>query len=109
MRWLSTVVELASLGHPALPVLAVPRGSRPASSVSSPGVGCQVPSTLASNHQELARNSGERSNRAKGAIGPLGAGLPAAESPSTRLAPDPGAQARQGLRLGGSLDPKVFI
>lgn len=103
------VVELAFLGHSALPVLAVPQGSRPGSSVSSPGVGSQVPSTLASNHQELARHSRGRSNRARGEISLLRTGLPAAGSPSTQLAPDPGAQARKGLRLGVSLDPKVFI
>lgn len=83
-----------------MPVLAVPRGPRPGSSVSSPGVGCQVPSTLASNHRALARHSGGRSDRAKGEISRLGAGLPAAGSPSTRLAPDPGAQGREGLSPG---------
>lgn len=68
-------------------------------------MGNQVPSTLASKHKELARHSRGRSNRAKGEISPLWAGLPTAGSPSTELAPDPGAQAREGLRLEGFLGP----
>lgn len=64
-----------------------------------------MPSTLASKHKELARHSSGRSNRAKGEISPLWAGLPTAGSPSTEPAPDPGAQAREGLRLEGFLGP----
>ena len=60
------MVELSSLGQPALAILAgplLPQGCRPGCSVSRLGVGSQVPSTLASSHREPARHSGGRSNR----------------------------------------------
>lgn len=69
-------------------------------------MGSQVPSALASKPQQLARFSGGRSNGAKGEISPLWVGLPATGSPGTQLAPDPGSQAGEDLRLGGFLQPQ---
>ena len=51
--WSSKVVELASLGQLALPLLAgplLPQGCRPGCSVSRLGVWSQVPFSLASSH-----------------------------------------------------------
>ena len=78
--WSPKVVELASPGQPALPILAgplFPQGCRPGCSVSRLGVGSQVPSNLASSHRKPARHSGGRSNRAKRRINSLRVGLPA--------------------------------
>lgn len=104
--WSSKVVELAFLGQSALPVLAgplLPQGCRPGCSVSRPGVGSQVPSTLAASHRKPARHSGGRFSRAKRTINSLRAGLPRRRVTQEAAAPEAQAVEGQGLWLPSSL------
>lgn len=102
--WSSKVVELDSLGQPAM------QGCRPGCSVSRPGVGSQVPSMLASSHQKPARHSGRRSSRAKRTFNSLRSGLPARWGWVTVEATGscPRCPGWRGLGPAASLGPRVL-
>ena len=109
--WSFKVVELASLGQLALPILARPllsQGYRPGCSINRPGVGSQVPSTLASSHWKPARHSGGRFSGAKRTINSLQAGLPTRRVTQEVTGSCPRSPGQRGLEPVASSVPQIL-